>query len=67
MGTTLIALFKFIIEDRACLFQFKCSCKAEIKLQADLKEHYFECKEMKYLYGDLFQTVVDYNKKTLTL
>ena len=55
------------VQARRCIYDFTCQCGQVIVLQAELKEHYFKCEEMKKYYGDLFNLIVKYNHKNLTV
>ena len=39
----------------------------KIQHQSELKEHYFKCEEMKKYYGELFNLIVKYNHKNLSI
>jgi hypothetical protein len=54
-------------EPRKCVFEYTCQCGMSTQLQSDLKDHYFKCEEMKKHYADLFNVIVRYNHKNLSV
>ena len=42
-------------------------CGMKTQVQSELKDHYFGCEEMKKYYAELFNVIVRYNHKNLSI
>lgn len=52
---------------KKCIFDYTCECGLKFLYQGELKDHYFKCEPMKQRYGELFQMIVKYNHKGLSI